>query len=296
MINQQTIDYVDQQTKLGKNEEEIKTALLGVGWKAEDIAAAFASLKSGVPVPVNSELPKARQILSESWIIYKNRFKTLIAIILIPTACYLVLLFLAAIISVTAAAVLKQSSPNVIIWVVAGILGLIALIFLIYVYIWSAVAQLYAIKDQAESIGWKEAFKRSRPKITPFFSTNLLSGLAVLGGLILFIIPGIIFGLWFCQAPYVVVEEGLTNTAALKRSKYYVKGRIGQIFGKLFYVGIITLGLYIGLAIILSLFGALIGIKYGYLSWISNIFSLIWTPLITVYGYQVYKYSKATRP
>jgi hypothetical protein len=296
MLQQQLLDYIGQQTKLGKSTEEITTALIGVGWKPEDINQAFAAINSGTPLPTSSELPRAKQLLSESWTIYKNRFKTLIAIILIPAACYLVLILLAAIISVIVAALLKQSSLIVPVWIVIGILAIVAVIFLIYMYVWAAVAQLYAIKDRTESISWKEAFKRSRPKINPFFSTNLLSGLAVLGGLILLIVPGIIFGLWFSLAPYVVIEEGLTNTAALNRSKYYVKGRIGQIFGKLFYVGIITLGLYIGLAIVLSLFGALTGIKYNDLSWINNIFGLIWAPLVTVYAYQVYKSSKATRP
>jgi len=296
MVNQQLLDYIKQQTQTGKSREEITSALLAAGWQASDVEQAFTN-PSGVPMPAASEIPKSRQILKESWAIYKNRFKTLIAIILIPTAGYLLLILLGILLTAVATGFLKQSAVSIQPWKIAGIiLGIIAIIFLIYLYIWATVAQLFAIKDQAQAIGWKEAYKRSKPKIGPFFSTSILNGLAVLGGTILFIVPGIIFGLWFSQSPYVVVEEGLANTAALKRSKYYVKGRIGQIFGKLFYIGIITLGLYIGLSIILAIFGSLIGIKYNYISWISNIFSLVWTPLVTVYSYQLYKYCKATRP
>jgi len=296
MVTQQLLDYIKQQTQNGKTKEEITASLLAAGWKAPDVEQAFAN-PNGIPMPVAGELPKSRQILKESWAIYKNRFKTLIAIVLIPTACYLLFIFLGGIITAIAAGLLKYSTASVLPWTITGIiLGLIVIVFLIYLYIWSTVAQLYAIKDQAEGIGWKEAYKRSRPKINPFFSTSILNGLAVLGGAILLIVPGIIFGLWFSQSPYIVIEEGLANTSALKRSKYYTKGRIGQIFGKLFYVGIITLGLYIGLAIVLAIFGALTGIKYNYLSWISNVFSLVWSPLVTVYAYQVYKYCKTTRP
>ncbi len=297
MVTQQLLDYIKQQTQTGKNKEEITTALLAKGWRAQDVEQAFAGMTSGAPLPVAAELPKSKQILKESWAIYKNRFKTLITIILIPATCYLLFILLGALIAAITGGLLKQSPGSIQVLAIVGIiLAAIAVIFFIYLYVWATVAQLYAIKDQTEGIGWKESFKRSRPKINPFFFTGLLNGLAVLGGMILFIIPGIIFALWFSQSPYIVIEEGLNNTAALKRSKYYVKGRISQIFGKLFYVGIITFGIYIGLMIILAIFGSLTGIKYNNLSWIGNIFSLVWTPLVTVYGYQVYKYCKATRP
>jgi hypothetical protein len=297
MINQQIVDYINQQTQKGKDKEEITSALLAAGWQVGDVDAAFTTIASGAPMPMATELPKARQILKESWAIYKNRFKTLITIILMPTAAYLLLILLAATVTGITVGVAKQTSANIHPWIVSGIiLGVVAVICLIYFYIWAAVAQLYAIKDQAENIDWKEAYKRSKPKIGAYFTTSLLAGLATVGGAILFIIPGIIFGLWFSQSCYVVVEEGLTNTTALKRSKYYTKGRIWQIFGKLFYVGVITMALYIALAILLAIFGYATGIKYAHISWITNIFSLVWTPLVTVYGYQIYKYCRATRP
>ena len=296
MVNQQLLDYIKQQTEIGKNKEEITAALLAAGWQADDVEQAFTNPTAtitGVPMPTATELPKSRQILKESWAIYKNRFKTLVAIALIPLVCYAIvaLIFGGGVIALEKLLNVGGIATPFII-----IIAIIAAIFFIYVGVWGTVAGLFAIKDAGEAIGWKEAYKRSRPKINPFFSTSILNGLAVLGGMILLIIPGIIFGLWFSQSPYIVIEEGLSNSAALKRSKYYVKGRLGQIFGKLFYAGIISLGLYIGLTIILAIIGSLTGIKYNYLSWITSIFSLIWTPLITVYSYQLYKYCKATRP
>lgn len=296
MVNQQLLDYIKQQTQIGKNREEITAALLAAGWQAQDVEQAFINptpTNTGVPMPIISDLPKARQILSESWAIYKNRFKTLIVISLIPLLCYAIVGFIAG-----GGFVALQRFFNIggVALPLLIIIAVIAVIFFIYLGIWGAVAGLFAIKDAGESIGWKEAYKRSRPKIGPFFFTSILSGLAIMGGFILLIVPGIIFGLWFSQSPYIVIEEGLVNTAALKRSKYYIKGRIGQVFGKLFYIGIITFALSVGLSIILAIIAALSHIKYEDISWIANIFSLIWAPLVTVYGYQLYKYCKATRP
>ena len=294
MVTQQLLDYIKQQTQTGKNKDEITAALLASGWQAQDIEQAFTNptpTTAGVPMPTATELPKSRQILKESWAIYKNRFKTLIAITLIPTAVYVLLILIIG--NGQTAGTIDHSRLGSL--GMAGIiLGLAAAIVVISLYVWGSVSTLFAIKDQ--SLNWKQAYLQSQSKISAYFFTGLLAGLAVAGGFILLIIPGVIFGLWFSQSPYIVIEEDLKNTAALKRSKYYVKGRLGQIFGKLFYVGIITLGLYIALAIVLSIFGALTGISSDYLSWISSIFSFIWAPLVTVYSYQLYKYCKATRP
>lgn len=295
MVTQQLLDYIHQQTGLGKSKEEIASALLAAGWKPDDVNQALNNPAgaNGVPIPTAVEFPSAGKIFNEAWALYKTRFKTLIAISLIPFLCFLIIGF---IFGVGYISLKISSNTGSLSMPLIYIIGLVVAIFLIYVAIWGSTASLFAIKDSAEAIGWKESFRRSRPYIGAFFTTGLLSGLAVLGGFILFIIPGIIFGLWFSQSPYVVIEEGLNNTAALKRSKYYIKGRIGQIFGKLFYIGIITIALYIALGIILAIFGSFAGLKYDSLSWISNIFSIIWTPVVTVYGYLVYKYSKSTRP
>lgn len=297
MVTQQLLDYIKQQQQLGKSNEEIRQNLTTAGWHTADIDQGLNPSASGAPIPINSELPKARQIFSESWVIYKARFKTLVIISLIPTAAYfLVLLAIgggAAIGQINNIQSGQYGIPGII-------LGIIAAVLLIYLYVWGSVSTLFAIKDQTGDIGWKQAFIKSREKIGAYFLTCLLMGLAVFGGFILLIIPGILFSFWFSQSPYIVVEENLKNTAALKRSKYYVKGRIGEVFGKLFYMGIISMGLYIAFAIILGILVAIfvyaVKVDPVYISWLFNIFPIVWAPITAIYGYQLYKHVKATRP
>lgn len=280
MVSQQLLDYIKQQSSLGKGKEELTQSLLKNGWQLPDIEQAFATIAnpSAVPTPVGGNLPKARQILNEAWEIYKNRFKTLILIRLVPL---LATLGFGLIFGVGFIGTSKISSQNLNLGLGGLAVMLVALIILIYISLWSTVAQLMAIKNQAEDIGFKEAFQRSQGMIGIFFATGLLVGLAVLGGFILLIVPGIIFCLWFSQTPYIVMEENLANTSALKRSKYYIKGRMSEVFGKFFYIGIITLGLTI---------------LFGLIPFLGNVFSLFWTPLVTVYCYQLYRHLKATRP
>ncbi len=293
MVNQQLIDYIKHEQQQGKSREDIVSALHSQGWQQADIDQGFASAASGAPatpMPMGQALPKAKQIFSDSWRIYKSHFKTLIILSAIPTISFAIvgLMFAGGAVAGTALKLNIQA---------LGILGLlvalVAIIFLIYLSIWSAVALLFAVKDPAESLSWIEAYKRSKPKVNEFFSTNLLSGLATIGGFLLLIIPGIIFALWFSQSSYVVVEENLQNSAALKRSKYYITGRLGEVFGKFFFIGIITLAVYIAVGLIISPFGSKEG---NPASFVTNIISILWTPLTVVYGYQLYKHLKATRP
>ncbi len=295
MVTQQLLDYIRNQKGLGQTEAQIRQALAASGWPEATINEGFGQINNpGSPslVPV-TELPKAREIFKQAWEIYKSHFKTLITISLVPALAMLILVivFVGGIVGVTALKINLAAAG------IAGILiGIAAYIFVIYLSVWAAVAQLQAIKDQAENIGFKEAYKRSRANINPFFFTGLLTGLAVIGGFILLIVPGIIFSLWFSQSPYIVVEEGLKNTAAMKKSKFYVKGRIGTVFGKLFYMGIISFGIYIGIAIILAIVNTVGGIKPEYTNWLLNVFSWVWGPLVTVYGFLLYKHLKASRP
>ncbi len=43
MVNQQLLDYIKQQTQVGVSKENIKTALLGIGWQAADIEETFGA-------------------------------------------------------------------------------------------------------------------------------------------------------------------------------------------------------------------------------------------------------------
>lgn len=293
MINQDILNYINAQLSQGKSRDEISQALLNKGWQARDIQEAFTAHNDpNAGVPVNPNLPSGRELFKEAWAIYRKRYKTLILINLIPA---LAVIILGAIFGggIAASSALKVNTAAL--GITGVIIGVVAAVFLIYLGIWGAVAQLEAIKGQAEGIGWKEAFKRSRKLIGPFFITGLLAGLAVFGGLILLIVPGIIFGLWFSQSGYIVVEEGLKGSEALKKSKFYMKGRIGSVFAKLFYMGIITFALsfILGLMVVfLDSFTA--HPEQQYLSVLNNIFSLIWGPVVAVYGYLLYRHLKAS--
>lgn len=79
-------------------------------------------------------------------------------------------------------------------------------------------------------------------------ATNLLQILAICVGMILLIIPGIIFTVWLVFVPIIVILEHIWGRDALKRSKD---------LGKSFYMR--TLGLFVVFIIIFMTIGALAG-------------------------------------
>ena len=74
-----------------------------------------------------------------------------------------------------------------------------------------------------------------------FVGTSLLMGIAIFLGLILLIIPGIILGIIFGFALYLVVEEHLSPVEALKESARLTKGNRW----KMFLLGVAIVGINI---------------------------------------------------
>ena len=68
----------------------------------------------------------------------------------------------------------------------------------------------------------------------------MITGLIIAGGLILLIIPGIFFSLWYSQTLYLVLEKGIGIKNALKESKKMVVGKLWKLFGRYLVIGIFT--------------------------------------------------------
>lgn len=107
-----------------------------------------------------------------------------------------------------------------------------------------AVAQRY-LGNEATVLG---SIQKGVSKILPLIWTSILMGLAIMGGLILFIIPGILFALWFGLAQHVVVLEDESGTTALGRSKTLVRPYLGTflMLGILIFAITFLLGLGAG--------------------------------------------------
>ncbi len=110
----------------------------------------------------------------------------------------------------------------------------------------NAIADTYLGKRATIGSSVGKAFS----SILPLIWTWILVGLAVMGGLILLVIPGIIALFWFALATQVVVVEKISGFAAMKRSRAIMKGNIGTFFVLGIVIGAIAIGVGIGAAFI----------------------------------------------
>lgn len=109
-----------------------------------------------------------------------------------------------------------------------------------------ALANAYLEKPISIGGAFQHAFRR----LVGLIWTWVLLGLAIMGGFMLCIIPGILASFWFSLATQVVVIEGTSGVAALKRSKQLMTGNIGTLFVLGLLLGIINMSINGGAALI----------------------------------------------
>ncbi len=128
---------------------------------------------------------------------------------------------------------------------------------------------LYAVRGTRKEL--RESFDYATQNILRFFVANLLSALAVIGGLILLIIPGILIAMKFSMTNYILVDNPkMSGTEALSRSWDMTRGHMGKIFGIigvsiLMLLPVITIVGIIATIILLVLYAAAMPVLYNYL-------------------------------
>jgi len=228
---------------------------------------------------IEKSLPKTTVLLKDAWQVYKNRFRVLMGLLLIPTLPAVLLgIFLGFYTNLPIS--LQFSIPFIILLtVLIMILGL-----------WCGLALLYAIRDRSEAIGIKESLRRAWGKqLLSFWWIGILEFFTILGGFILLVVPAIIFAVWFSLSSFVFVREGQKGFNALLRSKEYIRGKWGSVFRRLLIILLFWLVLY------LIVFGInFVSKNIGNLgSLIANI--LLW-PLTLIYLFSLYDSLREMQP
>jgi len=111
----------------------------------------------------------------------------------------------------------------------------------VVIILFFAAAGIFAINSLSENqpITLSGSLRAAFEKYPFYFWVTILAGLAILGGLILLIVPGIIFGVWFTFSGYAVILEDREGLSALRRSKQLVKGNGWYVFVVFFILYII---------------------------------------------------------
>ena len=197
-------------------------------------------------------------LIHESWVFFKNDWKAIVKrnawMVLVMVAFYPLYM----------GGIAMESSLMILLSV---------LVFCVGILFVTLHAMRYILAKDGGQIAQATQGKTLSQLFVPTFLITLLSWLAGMGGMVLFIIPGIWFIIAAGQAIAVYLEEGTTGTNAIARSIDLVKGRWWKtlwrtIFPALVFqiiIGIISFAIYI-VPIVFAIIGgaaAIMGFSEG---------------------------------
>lgn len=179
-------------------------------------------------------LIKAGDIISKSFELYKKNWQLLLkyaSLYLAPTLIITISATVLLPISETAEASIGGSAIYVILAIVMSVISI--WFSVVFIKVLMALYQGGQIKNMQDEL------KNTVPLIFPAILASFFAGLAILGGLLLLIIPGIIFSVWFAFVLYCVVFEEKKGVEALKASKALVDGRWWSVLWGLLLPGLV---------------------------------------------------------
>jgi hypothetical protein len=189
---------------------------------------------TNLPV-IPDRLPSLRELMGESWSRYKLKFWPLMAIG-----------SLGAIITITAGFVPFSCAlliwfgfgySNLWLWALAGLLSISAAL---WAATWAQVALMQTALDGSGSVEAFTVYRKSWKKISPFSWVCLLAFLSAIGGVYLFVLPGIFLAFALAFSPFVCLAENTGGLKALERSLAYANGRWTGITGRLIFISLAT--------------------------------------------------------
>ncbi|HSX14889.1 MAG TPA: hypothetical protein VLE72_03215 [Candidatus Saccharimonadales bacterium] len=239
----------------------------------------YNSISKGIMM----DLSPFGELFRKSWELYQKKFKTLAMLLALP--------FIANVLSIIGQHGHKSSFAgfSTSMFVAAGAAALIIGLIFVAISLWIQVAVIYAVDGSEDQPDVSKLLVRSWPMVLPMLLVAILAGLAVLGGLILLIVPGIIFGVWFAFSSYTLVLENQRGTEALKASKALVSGRWGTVFGRLVLLFLVLIGISIVTSIVLVFLPATLRSIAS-----AAVSNFVISPLGVVFTYLFYKELKGS--
>jgi hypothetical protein len=123
-----------------------------------------------------------------------------------------------------------------------GIAGLLAALagILMYLVLTGAITRAVAAEVAGEDPSVEQSYRFGFHRIWSVLLVSVLVGLAIIGGLILFVIPGIYVGVRLAVSIEALVVEGRRGTQAMGRSWGLVGGHWWHAFGTLVVAALLT--------------------------------------------------------
>ncbi len=187
-------------------------------------------------------------------------------------ANFMPFMFLAALVSVPALGLNVYLAVELQAGVMHPFVNLLTVPLALVVYIatgaitWGVFQQL-----RGGAASFLDCFGVGMRRILPVFAVSVLVGLAIFGGMILLLVPGIIAALVLYVAVPCTVVERAGVIGSLRRSRELTRGYRGQLFGLALVLGIIEVLLAVPLMVVYS--GDPMSLVSVSLQWVIGVFN-----------------------
>jgi len=175
------------------------------------------------------------QILDGTFTLYRRnfvRFVAIVALIQVPIALAS-LVARVAVGSWTAAGTEDVEAPLQAAFLLSIVL--VSLVGLFLSVVGQSLCSAALMKSVSESYLGNEvtvgqAYGAVLPKLLTLIFAGILVGLVVVAGMMVCVVPGVIFALWFAVTTPAILIENLGVAAGMGRSKWLTGGNLGKVF------------------------------------------------------------------
>jgi hypothetical protein len=201
-------------------------------------------MSEAIGQPGEAALPRPMgigEILSTAFRLYRRHWQTLLAIAAVVVVPLTLLQYLFGYLVRTQGETTRNGVVETATWAV-GIAGLLAALagILMYLVLTGAITRAVAAEVAGEDPSLEQSYRFGFHRLGSVLLVSVLVGLATVGGLILFIIPGIYIGVRLCVSIEALVVEGRRGTEAMGRSWGLVGGHWWHAFGTLLVAALLT--------------------------------------------------------
>ncbi len=215
------------------------------------------------------------QIAIRSFTLYFRMFPALLGML------GLLLIIPIVLVVVGGALAAANLAPLALLFFLVGFLASYAAFF--YFYAATTIAVSLRLTGARARI-WQILRRLSGKLAIQIIGTALLAGLAIVGGVILLIIPGVLFFVWFVLAIPVVVLERVAYRDALRRSRELSRGHGWRILGAfLVYLLIIFVVFFV-----IGIFAGVAGLSQQEITVLVNIGSILLNPVGVIFPVLLY--------
>ena len=181
------------------------------------------------------ELPGIVELFERSWKIFKSRIGTLIALYLLSAVFFIIPVGIFIGIGYLFSLFFSSDKIAIALMVSGGIVGMVAGMIAAS---WGYAAFIFAVADEVLGIG--DSLEKGGQRISAFIWLLSILGYIVMGGFLLFLIPGVMFAVWFTFAQFILAGEEEKGMNALLKSKEYVRGYFWDILLRLFIIWLVS--------------------------------------------------------